>query len=296
MALTWTTIALAILLACTAIGGESARPDIRSAAPDLQTPPMTGGEPGAGKRVKQSLPEYRGTEVYHVLYLPEDWQPGKRYPVLVEYAGNGPYHDKLGDVCTGRPEDSNLGYGISGGKGFIWVCMPYVNAAAKKNQTQWWGDVDATVAYCRACVRTVCENHGGDPSAVVLAGFSRGAIACGYIGLHDDAIADLWLAFIPYSHYDGVTNWGYAGADAASAVERLKRIKGRASFVCHENSVDATRKFVESSGVVAPFTFRVAPFRNHNDGWVLRDTPERTALREWLKDVLEKRPGRAKRE
>jgi hypothetical protein len=33
------------------------------------------------------------------------------------------------------------------------------------------------------------ENFGGDASAVVLTGFSRGAIACGYLGMHDDETA-----------------------------------------------------------------------------------------------------------
>jgi hypothetical protein len=55
---------------------------------DLITPVMTEEKPAPGKRVHQVAPEYKGTKVYHTLYLPTDWQKGKRYPVLVEYTGN----------------------------------------------------------------------------------------------------------------------------------------------------------------------------------------------------------------
>jgi hypothetical protein len=265
--------------------------DISTVPPDLKTPAMLDADPAPGRRVRQVLPEYRGTQVYHALYLPENWQPGRRYPVLVEYAGNGPYHNAYGDYSSGMVEGSNLGYGISAGKDFIWLCLPYVNAKEKRNQAQWWGDVEATLDYCRKTVRWICEDFGGDPSAVILTGFSRGAIACGYLGLHDDRTADIWLAFVAYSHYDGVTSWGYAGSDAASARQRLQRLKGRASFICHEGSVEPTRRFLEASGIPAPFTFQVGPFRNHNDAWVLRDVPERAALRTWVAEVLRTRPG-----
>jgi hypothetical protein len=265
--------------------------DISEVPTDLQTPAMADAPPAAGRRVRQVLPEWRGTQVYHVLYLPTDWRPGVRMPVIVEYAGNGPYSNRYGDVSRGVPEGSNLGYGISGGKGFIWVCMPYVNSAEKKNQIQWWGDVDATLDYCRKTVRSVCEDFGGDPAAVILTGFSRGAIGCNFLGLHDDRTADLWLAFIPYSHYDGVRTWNYAQSDRASALERLKRLKGRAQFICHEGSVDDTRNYLLSTGVTAPWVFRTGPFRNHNDAWVLRDVPQRAELRAWLADVLRARPG-----
>ncbi len=47
-------------------------------AADLVTPPMNHEAPAAGKRVWQQAPEYRGTDVYHSLYLPRDWIPGKK--------------------------------------------------------------------------------------------------------------------------------------------------------------------------------------------------------------------------
>ena len=185
-----------------------AAPDIRSFQPDLTVPALFAGKPAAGVRVKQTHPHWAKTSAYHTLYLPKDWRPGKSYPVLIEYAGNGPYQNRFGDVSTGKPEGSKMGFGISGGRGFIWVCIPYLNNAGNKNVTQWWGDKpkynpQPTLEYCKKVVPWICKNYGGDIKNVVLCGFSRGAIACNYLGLYDDDIARLWRAFIPYSHYDG---------------------------------------------------------------------------------------------
>jgi hypothetical protein len=284
---------LGATLLCMAVGmGEL--PDLGSVPADLRTPRTEDGRPAPGRRLRQTAPEYQGTQVYHVLYLPTDWVAGRRFPLIVEYPGNGPYRNGYGDVCTGRVDDCNLGYGLTAGRGFIWVCMPFVNAREKTNQLQWWGDVEATVDYCRKTVRRTCTDYGGDPSAVILAGFSRGAIACNYIGLHDDEIAGLWRAFIAHSHYDGVRRWGYAGDDRASAIERLKRLNGRPVFISHEGSVDDTRRYLASTGVEAPFRFEVLNYRNHRDDWVLRDIPERQHLRDWLAQVLKRPPPQGK--
>ena len=288
-----TVLCLPVILSAAARSAKL--PDIESVRPDLKTPEMVEGAPAAGKRVKQIAPEYKGTDVFHTLYLPTGWKPGAtgKYPVLVEYAGNGPYGNRYGDVSTGKVEGSNLGYGISGGKGFIWLCLPYVNSREKTNQRQWWGNLAATVEYCKKAVPRICRDYGGDPSRVILIGFSRGAIACNYIGLYDDGIAKLWRAFVPYSHYDGVRNWGYPGADRASALKRLKRLKGRPQFICMENSIDETKRYLESTGVKGDFTFTVTPFRNHNDRWAHRKSPQRRQLRKWVSRVLAEKPTTA---
>lgn len=283
-------LASAALLSCGA-NGSHGLPDIRTVAPDLTLPPVTRGRPAAGKRVVQTEFAYAGTSVHHILYLPQDWEPGKRFPVIVEYAGNGPYENEYGDVSTGEVEGSKMGYGLTAGKGFIWLALPFVNSSEKRNQALWWGDPEATADYAKQAVRGVCEQYGGDPAAVILAGFSRGAIACNFIGLHDDAIADIWLAFMPYSHYDGVRRWRYAGSDGRAARIRLERLKGRASFITHERSIAETRNYIERTGIAAPFTFQAIPYRNHNDGWTLRGIAVRRAARQWLRTVLRERPG-----
>ncbi|MEZ5353794.1 MAG: hypothetical protein R2762_14240 [Bryobacteraceae bacterium] len=261
-------------------------PDIATIKPDLVTPPMTLGDPRPGARARQTLDAWRGSGVYHALYLPPDWTPRKRLPVIVEYAGNGNYSNRYGDVSTGVPEGSHLGYGISGGRGFVWICVPYIDSASGRNQTLWWGDADATALYCRQAVQLVCGEYGGDPRRVVLSGFSRGAIACNYIGLRDGEIARLWRAFVCYSHYDGVRTWPYAGSDRESALERLQRLGNRPQFICHEQSVEDTRRYLLSTGIQGNWDFHAVPFRNHNDRWVLRDTPLRRRLRRWIRDAI----------
>jgi hypothetical protein len=262
-------------------------PDIRSVPQDLVTPSMTEGDPAPGRRVRQTIAAYDNTQIYHALYLPSDWEPkGDRYPVIIEYAGNGPYSNPYGDHCTGRVEDCNLGYGISGGQSFIWACLPYISESRQHNQLQWWGDAEATVGYCKAAVAEICSAYGGDPSAILLAGFSRGAIACNFIGLHDDEIARLWHAFVAHSHYDGARPWSYAGSDRQSAARRLSRLRGRAQFISHEGSVQETKEYLQEVAADGAFTFQALPYRNHTDAWVLRDIPERKTLRTWVQNVL----------
>jgi hypothetical protein len=248
--------------------------------PDLTTPSATNGTPAPGKRVRQFNQEYTGSKVYHALYLPTDWVKGKKYPVIVEYAGNK-WETSLGTV-----EGSHLGYGISGGKGVIWICMPFVDKKNQMNATTWWGDIEATVQYCKKTVNRICTEHGGDSSNVFLAGFSRGAIACNYIGLHDDEIASLWRGFICHSHYDGVKEWGYAGSDRNSAAKRLTRLGNRPQFISQEVSVDTTKSYLKMVLPSGNFTFQAMSFPDHTDIWVLRDIPERKVIREWFNQVL----------
>jgi len=255
--------------------------DMEDVSPDLIVPEVTDESPAPGRRVRQQNEDYADTEVYHVLYLPTDWAPGKKYPVIVEYAGNR-YKSIPGTV-----ESSHLGYGISGGRGVIWACLPYVNTQEMRNQLNWWGDVDATVEYCKHTVARICREYGGDPEKVFIAGFSRGAIACNFLGMHDDEIAALWRGFICHSHYDGVRNWGYAGADRESAVRRLARLDNRPQWISHEKSVRETKQYLAEVYPDSNFTFLLLPFPDHTDTWVLRDVPERKVLRKWFRELLE---------
>jgi hypothetical protein len=247
---------------------------------DLTIPPVTNDTPAPGKRVKQVNQDYAGSDVYHVLYLPTDWKKGTKYPVIVEYAGN------QWQTSPGTVEGSNLGYGVSGGKGVIWVCLPFVDATNRNNATSWWGDVEATVDYCKKTVKRICAEFGGDSSAVFLVGFSRGSIACNYIGLRDDEIASIWRGFICHSHYDGVREWPYAGSDRKAAADRLKRLGNRPQFISNENDVKATKNYLMEVFPAGNFTFVALPFTNHTDTWVLRDIPERKAVRQWFSSAL----------
>ena len=263
-------------------------PDIRTVPPDLEVPALSAGPPAAGRRVKVGL---------HVLYLPTDWKPGVKMPVIVELAGNGGYTNKFGDVSAGLPEGSNLGYGLSAGKGFIWLCSPYLNEKGDEIAITWWGnpptyDPQPTLKYLRDTVKSVCHDYSGDESKVVLCGFSRGAIACNYLGLYDDETSKLWCGFLSYSHYDGVKTWPYPHSDRESALVRLQRLGSRPQFICGEGSnAQVTEAYLRPLLPDADLTFLSTGFRNHNDAWTLRSSPAREKAREWLRRVISGRPA-----
>lgn len=281
------------LSAALVAGGEPVvrSVNIHDVVADLTIPDVTHGDPAAGKRVAAVTPPWQRSEVRHVLYLPHNWRPGQVYPVLVEYPGNGGYRNALGDVSDGTPESCTLGYGLSGGNGFLWVSLPFVAVDAdgsKRNCLNWWGEVEETKRYCAATVKDICERYGGDKSRVVLCGFSRGAIACNYIGLSDVEMASLWCGFFCHSHYDGVRDWPYPESDAVSAVHRLGRLGDRPQWISHELDISPTQAFVDQSGVTGSFTYVPIPYPNHSAGWVLRDIPERVQAREWLRRTIKR--------
>jgi hypothetical protein len=286
---------------------------------DLVNPAITTGEPRPARIVVESLPSYVGTEVAHTVYLPPEWEKGKRFPVIIEYLGN-----------NSRVRDNNsIGYALSGGKGFIWAVLPFVSADGKRDMDKWWGDVDATVAYAKEAVPAICRQWGGDPAQVILTGYSRGAIACNYIGLHDGEIARLWRAIIPVSHYDdGHTAWGMTPEEQGRAPERLRRLGKTPQFVCGEYSsrsargsdakllgfikdknlttlaaakadlgleplteLEGTRRFIAGNHPQGNFTIVNLPWVNHGAVVLLRDTPERRQIRNWLHEVLIKPPA-----
>lgn len=281
------TIGLMFLLLCHSVNLQAAEPvNLNSLPSDLKVPAVTHDKPQAGKRVWQTNPGFEQTEIAHALYLPADWKPGKTYPVIIEYPGNGGFKNALGDRSQGRVQDCKLGYGLSGGKGMIWVSLPFVDPKMGKHALQWWGDPNATADYCKQTVARICREYGGDPQNVILTGFSRGAIACNYIGLRDEEIAVLWKAMLPHSHYDGVRNWNYPDSDAASARKRLGRLGTRPQFISQERSTQQTEDYLTAFQSPGRFTFMALPYPNHSDEWVLKDIPERTQVREWLTETL----------
>ena len=265
-------------------------PDVTSVAADLEVPVMVTDGPGAGKRVRAVTTGWEGTEVHHALWLPPEWKRTSKWPVVVELAGNGGYKNKYGDACDGSVAGCRLGYGMSGGRGMIWVSAPFVEVAgdgAKRNAEKWWGDVEETKRYLKATVAEVCAQFGGDPERVVLAGFSRGSIGCHYIGLHDEEMSRLWRAFVCHSHFDGVIEkWPYPEADRGSALERLKRLGNRPEWISHEGGTGQTEGYLKDTGVQGEWTFVAMPYRNHTDAWVLRPIPERARLWAWLAEAL----------
>jgi hypothetical protein len=262
---------------------------------DLVTPVMTNEKPTAGKRVRQIAPEYKGTDVYHSLYLPVGWKQDGKFPVIVEYTGNK-FPPGRG---SGEVKDANLGYGMSGSKGFIWVCMPYVEKELKKNAVTWWGDKQATIDYCKVNLPRICKQFGGDPDNVFICGFSRGAIGASYIGLADDEIASLWKGMFTHDHFDGqLEHWGYPESDRVSALKRLARLKGRPVLVCGQRAGNLRDDYLKNHMGLARFTFLDVPtnkifnipegkvYHSHTDMWMHRESEYRQQARAWLQNVL----------
>lgn len=262
--------------------GDSNEPEV------LVTPTMTTGEPAPGRRVRQTPAEYHGTSVHHSLYLPVDWQPNKKYPLLIEYTGNR----WPTSGSTGRVADANLGYGLSGGRGFIWVVLPCIEHGKQENALQWWGDLDATLDYCKVNVPRICDQYGGDRDRLFLCGFSRGAIAANFLGLADDQIAKLWKGFITHDHYDGV----FAVSDQASTLERLARLGNRPQLICSSMGTQATRQYLKPHIALDNITFLDVPIHElfkipdgkivhpHTDLWMSVDSQYRQQARAWLNE------------
>ena len=240
---------------------------------------MSDEKASPGKRVRQVTTGWETTDVYHALYLPKDWNKVHQWPVIVEYPGNGGYSNPLGDVSDGTIESCAMGFGLTEGTGFIWVSMPFVSGGGQIAR-KWWGDVEETKRYCMETVLEVCRLFNGDPERVILAGFSRGAIACNYIGLHDDEISALWCGMICHSHYEG--EFRHPAPDYVLWPERLKRLKGRPQFISHEITVDPIRNAIESVSSGGHFTFQILPFKNHSTRWTRCHLEIRNHAMKWL--------------
>ncbi len=266
---------------------------VLSASEDLVTPEMVDEEPGAGRCVRQVSPEYRATKVYHALYLPTNWKPGGSFPVIVEYTGNK--WIKCGS--SGEVKDANLAYGLTGGRDFICVSMPYIDNDGQANAHLWWGDRQATVEYCKTNLPRICRHFGGDPNRVFICGFSRGAIAASYIGLADDEIAALWKGMFAHDHFDGHKEWSYPESSRQAALERLARLRGRPVFVSsgtEELANDGPEGFLRAHLNLANFTFLKVPVAEifsipdggvihpHTDLWMHRESAYRDFARAWL--------------
>ena len=245
----------------------------------FEVPSMIAEAPLPGKRVKQVTSGWEASSIYHALYLPTDWNPDCPWPVIVEYPGNGGYSNELGDISNGTVEGCEMGYGLSHGKGFIWVSLPFIIKTGEV-ALQWWGDVEMTKRYCIETVREICRQYSGDPDRVILAGFSRGAIACNYIGLHDDEIAKLWCGMICHSHYEG--EFKHPAPDEKKWPERLARLGDRPQFISQEVSVTPIVDVIQSASFRGELIFKTLPFKNHSARWTRCELPIRTSAVQWL--------------
>lgn len=246
----------------------------------IEPPPVTDGPPAAGRRVRLRLAGNDSAEPPLLLHLPEDWRPedAARYPVIIEYPGN--IFFTAGCYSTGRPEQCVIGYGMSRGRGAIWASLPFVARGQAEAVENGWGGPDVTADFSVRAVERICDSFGGDRDRVVLTGFSRGAIACGFIGLRNDRIASLWRAFHLCQHYDG-DGWG--GATAETALERARRFRGTAVFQT-DNPEDKLAPFTTAMRV--PTEFAASGLGAHACSMFLDDRGSTRRLRRWFEQVV----------
>ncbi|MBT4821017.1 MAG: hypothetical protein HN742_13110 [Lentisphaerae bacterium] len=248
----------------------------------LDVPPMTEDLPAAGRRVRYQLPGDAGTSIYCVLYLPLDWQKGKSCPVVAEYPGNIFLNARC--YSTGRPEQCVMGYGMTEGKGTIWVSLPFINRAAGDIAESGFGanDGEDTTSYAIDLIEDICRNWGGDRDNLVLSGFSRGAIACGYIGLRNERIGAFWKGFSACQHYDG-SAWHQS--NMKDAVQRAERFTGRAIFQT-DNSQKKYQPVVDATTPSVAWTWANSGLRFHATAMFLDERPSTRQLRQWFRDLV----------
>jgi hypothetical protein len=240
----------------------------------LDVPPVEDGPPRPGRRVRFRPAGDAPSTPHAILHLPEDWKPGSNFPVIAEWPGN--IFFTTGCYSTGLPEQCVIGHGITKGRGAICLGLPFVDRTVAGAVEDGWGNPDDTAAFARRLVEEVCARFGGDRTNILLTGFSRGALACGFIGLRDDRIAALWKGIHACQHYDGD---GWRGATLDGAIERAKRFRGRAVFQT-DNSEEAFRPVMEA--MAAPVTHAQSGLGAHGTAMFLDDRPSTVQLRNWF--------------
>ena len=244
----------------------------------LDVPVVETIAPVAGHRVRYRLAGDDHTDIYGVLQLPEDWKPGGKYPVIVEFPGNIFFTN--GCYSTGRPDQCTMGFGMSQGKGAICLGLPFVNRAAGTIAEDGWGNPDDTADYAMKMVDDVCTKFGGDRANLVLTGFSRGAIACGYIGLRHDRLAALWKGFHACQHGDG-DGWG--GATMESAIGRARRFCGKGVF--QTDNPEKTFQPVMTA-MKTQVVWAQSGLGAHATAMFLDDRPSTQRLRQWFWNLV----------
>ena len=244
----------------------------------MEVPPVEDTRPFPGHRVRYRLVDEAQPSIYGVLQLPQEWKEGDRYPVIVEYPGN--IFFTAGCYSTGLPDQCVIGYGMTRGKRAICIGLPFIDRRTGAIAEHGWGNADETADYAMHFIEEVCQKFGGDRSNLVLTGFSRGAIACGYIGLRNDRIASLWKGFHACQHYDGD---GWNGATMEGAMERAQRFVGRSVFQT-DNSEATFQPLMEAMNTQAIFVR--SGLGAHATAMFLDDRPSTLQLRAWFDDLV----------
>ena len=241
----------------------------------IEMPEIVDGEPRAGCRTRYKIDD--NSPLYGVLYLPKDWKRGAEYPLIVEFPGNIFYTKRC--YSTGLPEQCAIGYGVTKGEGAILLSLPFVNYSTNSIAPDRWGVADDSADFMVKMVDHICAEYGGDRSNVMITGFSRGAIACGFIGLRNAQIASLWSKVHCCQHFDG-DGWG--GSKLADAVKRLEKASNIPQFHT-DNESEVLRTMLSNAEV--DVTYVESGLGAHSTMMFMDDRESTQLLRRWYLDV-----------
>jgi hypothetical protein len=115
------------------------RPDLEIPAVEEHRPDHDAGRALPGKRFRIGTPE-----IHHVVHLPTNWQQPNRHglhPLIVEFFGNGQgaLSPRIPGLLPDRglPDDAKLGYGLSGGRDYVSLSLPFVEKNRKGMAAIW---------------------------------------------------------------------------------------------------------------------------------------------------------------
>ncbi len=241
--------------------------DAAKMAARYRVPPILDEAPAEGKRTWRALEKYSGTSLKHVISLPENFDPAKKYPIIVEYTGNVYYNAYVFCHSTGYASQANMAAGLSRGEDYICLVLPFVSPDGLREQFDAWGDPEATVQYCLDALADAYQNYSGDKSAVFFTGFSRGRFSMNYIGLRGEEISKVWLGFVGYNPFK-------------PAAEQDDWNEARTGW---DERADASR------GKIPYFVSDPAWTNVHVDTQYLEDSQSTLATKAWMADVLQNR-------
>lgn len=244
----------------------------------LTVPEVEEGVPEAGKRVKIYLPEY--PEAYYVLFLPYNFTNTVKFPVIFESPGN-----VYQEVSSGLPDSACLGYGISFGMDYIWVCVPFVDNTGHILRSFWDSDPLSSVNFWLAVLNDLNAKFRIDNDKIVLSGFSRGAISTSYVGNYNDEISSKWAAYFAHSHFDGCCQ-----TLLGSTEERLNRIQKKKVLIS-AGALGTAKKcsweaYTKLSKEEYSVTYIEVPDLGHSPFWILEDSGAAKEARIWLRNLF----------
>lgn len=108
------------------------------------------------------------------VWMPDDFDASKKYPVIIDYHGNG-----------GQPNVEFL-KSATDGKHFVLVGMTYKNAGQEAHTAQ---EISEELGLLNALKKRLVESLSIDPSRIYVGGFSRGGWQAGMLLDYDRTLA-----------------------------------------------------------------------------------------------------------